>query len=415
VSTGQSDIAAVSTAEGLPPTGNPRKRGVVGRYAVYAALADVSLTGGIWMLYLQHRGFSLGEIGLAEAAFHLAPVVFELPSGSFADVLGRKWSLAIGPALAAVAMLLMLRVDSVWLMVVAMFINGSAYAFRSGAGQAYLYDTLKADGRSGVFTKIMGRLFSLMYLIIALTTWLGGVMAERSFAWPYALGAAIAIFAAVWAAFLPEPARERSEHRSIVRTIGEATVVLRTHPELRGLTAFGTALATAMTLISLYSQVIYADRGLDTGTIGFIIGIVFLFTASGTWLAARISGRVSFARWAAPTVLLVAILGVCMARLPFVVLIPLYFLTEFVLGVLETMFSNRFNQDTPSEQRATVLSIQGFLFSLTMIWAFPLFGFAAERIGWTLPFVVSGGVLIAAWMFWLSQTRLSRPPRSHAA
>jgi hypothetical protein len=50
----------------------------------------MQLTGGIWILYLKSRGLSLAEIGLAESAFHLAPVLLELPSGSFADLVGRR-------------------------------------------------------------------------------------------------------------------------------------------------------------------------------------------------------------------------------------------------------------------------------------------------------------------------------------
>ena len=79
------------------------------------------------------RGFSLSEIGLAEACFHLAPVTLELPSGSFADVLGRKWSLAAGALLMGVSTALMFVADSIWMLLPAMYLNGASYAFRSGS------------------------------------------------------------------------------------------------------------------------------------------------------------------------------------------------------------------------------------------------------------------------------------------
>src|SRR5262245_4847000 len=72
------------------------EHGGLGRFVGYQLLAEVGLTQGIWILYLQDRGYSLGQIGLAESIFHLAPLTLELPTGSLADVLGRKWSLAIG-------------------------------------------------------------------------------------------------------------------------------------------------------------------------------------------------------------------------------------------------------------------------------------------------------------------------------
>ncbi|MDP9354893.1 MAG: hypothetical protein M3R02_06345, partial [Chloroflexota bacterium] len=52
------------------------------RYYGFQLLSEVNLTGGIWILFLQERGLSLGQIGLAEALFHLAPITLELPTGS---------------------------------------------------------------------------------------------------------------------------------------------------------------------------------------------------------------------------------------------------------------------------------------------------------------------------------------------
>ncbi|CAA9556878.1 MAG: hypothetical protein AVDCRST_MAG59-2224 [uncultured Thermomicrobiales bacterium] len=152
------------------------------RFYAFQTLAEFSFTGGIWILYLRHRGFSLAEIGLAESVFHLAPITLELPSGSFADVLGRKWSLVAGALLIALSAGLMLRVDSLWILLPAMYLNGAAYAFRSGATQAFLYDSLAAGEESGRFTGLWGRLLSASYVVFAATTWLGAALAERDLA-----------------------------------------------------------------------------------------------------------------------------------------------------------------------------------------------------------------------------------------
>ena len=82
--------ATLAAAAAAPPGTDLR------RFYVFQTINDFSFTAGIWIIFLQSRGFSLAEIGLAESAFHLAPVTLELPSGSFADVLGRKWSMAAG-------------------------------------------------------------------------------------------------------------------------------------------------------------------------------------------------------------------------------------------------------------------------------------------------------------------------------
>ena len=45
----------------------------------------------------------------------MAPVTLELPTGSLADTFGRKWSLAMGGLMTAVAAVLMLGVNDIWL------------------------------------------------------------------------------------------------------------------------------------------------------------------------------------------------------------------------------------------------------------------------------------------------------------
>ncbi|MCC6314482.1 MAG: hypothetical protein IT337_10765, partial [Thermomicrobiales bacterium] len=58
-------------------------------------------------------------------------------------------------------------------------------------------------------------------------------------------------------------------------------------------------------------------------------------------------------------------------------------------------------------QRATILSVEGFLYSVTMIWAFPAFGALAERRGWLTAYGFAGIIvlaLFAAWR-WLNRAR----------
>jgi hypothetical protein len=68
---------------------------------------------------------------------------------------------------------------------------------------------------------------------------------------------------------------------------------------------------------------------------------------------------------------------------------------ELFAGAFEPMIAHRVNTAITSAQRATVLSVEGFLYSVTMIWAFPLFGGTAERYGWLPVDGVAGGVVVA--------------------
>ncbi len=395
--------AGVDRVETGEATSGPTTGGVpaLGRYYAYQFVANVDLAGGIWILYLQDRGLSLAQIGLAEACFHLAPITLELPSGSLADVLGRKWSLAIGSLLVAVSAALMLAVESVWLALPAMYLGGASYAFRSGAQEAFLYDALAERGTSDRFARLFGRLLSASYLIIAATTWLGATLADRDFAWPYALTVAVGLAGAYLATGLREPERERTEHRSIGRTIVEALRIVRGRPRLAALLGFAAALWTLLALVGLYAQAVLAERGLSTSAVGLVIGGSLLCTAVGSWFAHHLTARGTFPAWTVGAAVAIVGGGLGLGGAALAVAVAAYLLAEFAAGLYEPLLSARVNGELAAAQRATILSLQGFLFSVTMIWAFPLVGWVAGRFGWLAAYAGAGGVVLLLLVAWL--------------
>ncbi len=175
----------------------PARGGGIRRFYAFKLLTETQFTSGIWILYLQSRGLSLAEIGLSESAFHLAPVLLELPSGSFADLVGRRWSLAIGSLLIAISSALLFFADTLPVAMVALFLNGASYSFRSGADQAYLYDSL--GDRKATFGGILGKLMGASYVLGAATIWLGASLSEISYGWPIILSVAVGL-GGVWLA-----------------------------------------------------------------------------------------------------------------------------------------------------------------------------------------------------------------------
>lgn len=384
-----------------PPTPEIR------RFVGYQLLTEVSLTGGIWILFLQDRGFSLGQIGLAESVFHLAPLTLELPTGSLADTLGRKWSLAIGSVLVAVSAALMLAAHDLWLVLLAMFLNGASYTFRSGATQAFLYDSLAAGNAADRFSRVFGKLASLSYVVIALTTWLGATMAGANFAWPYGITIALALGAAWLAVGLTEPVREKAAHRSVVRNIRDALRIVRERPRLASLMIFGSSYWTLVACLEIYAQPVLRDMGLSTPVIGVVIGGSFIVVAMGTWVAHRVTARGGFRFWTVLLTLAVIAMAFGLGSEIIVLALATFVVAEFATGLFEPTLADRVNRQVDGPQRATILSLDGFLFSLNMIWVFPLVGWLAERTSWLVSFGSIAGLVGIALIVWLMLERRS--------
>ncbi len=378
--------ATIAAAAAAPPGTDLR------RFYAFQVINDFSFTAGIWIIFLQSRGFSLAEIGLAESAFHLAPITLELPSGSFADVLGRKWSMAAGALLMAGSTALIFVADSLWLLLPALYLNGAAYAFRSGSQQAFLFDSL--DEPAGTrFTSLLGRLNSVSYVAIAATTAIGASLAERDYALPFGLAAGAGLAAAFLAAGLREPQRPPAR-QGMGGTIAEALRIVRGDRQLLVLIVFAATLWTVSALVHLYAQAVLAERGLAPSQIGFVLGATLFTTAIGAWLSGRLASLHTFRFWTVAATGAIAGSGLLMGGAPILVALLGLIVAELFAGAFEPMIARRVNTAITSAQRATVLSVEGFLYSVTMIWAFPLFGWTAERYGWLPAYGVAGGVVM---------------------
>ena len=79
----------------------------ISRLYTASVLGNLSLTGA-WVAILASRGYSLVEIGIAETIFHITSLIFEIPSGIFADVFGRKKMLIVSTIMRMLGSLVMI-------------------------------------------------------------------------------------------------------------------------------------------------------------------------------------------------------------------------------------------------------------------------------------------------------------------
>ncbi len=177
--------------------------------------------------------------------------------------------------------------------------------------------------------------------------------------------------------------------------MAEALRIVRGDRQLLSLIVFAASLWTVSALVYLYSQAALSQRGLSPAQIGFALSATTFTTALGAWLSGRLSNLRPFRFWTVAATGAIAGSGLLLggAPLPFALLGLI--VAELFAGAFEPMIAQRVNTAISSAQRATILSVEGFLYSVTMIWAFPLFGWTAERYGWLPAYGVAGGVVVA--------------------
>ncbi|MBI4805695.1 MAG: hypothetical protein HY795_10730 [Desulfovibrio sp.] len=127
--------------------------------------------------YTQWGGLSLSQAMMLNSWFMLWNVLLEIPTGTVADFLGRKVSLALGSLFGASAALVYVSKPDILVFMAAEVVFAVSYTLHSGADEALAYDSMKAMGRESHSKSVLASLESYKLAGILLGTTIGGPMA----------------------------------------------------------------------------------------------------------------------------------------------------------------------------------------------------------------------------------------------
>lgn len=352
----------------------------------------------IWVLYLRdYRGFSLTQITLLDVPFWLLIVLFEVPSGAFADRFGRRTSLILSSGFFAVAILIFGLSGNYLIILFSYSLWALSLTFMSGADSALLYDSLKIAGREDDFAKVSGRMWAVMAAAALGGTVTGGPMAEATnLAFPVAVSSVVTALAVVSALTMREPPLHAGEIVRYVDLFRDARDIVWQRPAVRSFMGMATLLGVASFAPAVFFQQPFLDRhDVAVGNFGYVQApnlIVGALTALAAYRLVRIAGPRGIYLWMAGVLVgMFAALGAldtvwAFAAFPAVV---------GVRNLLQPLAADYLNQRVPSSHRATVLSVRQLLFSLTLAPAEPLLGVVADHVSLLAVFRVSALALVA--------------------
>lgn len=150
-----------------------------------------SLIYGINTLFLLDAGLSNTGAFVANAAFTAGVVIFEIPTGVVADVVGRRASYLWGTVtlgLSTAAYLWLWAISGpLWAWVVVSALLGLGYTFFSGATEAWLVDALAATEGTSDLEKVFGQAAIVGGAAMLVGSVGGGVLAQFGLGVPYYL------------------------------------------------------------------------------------------------------------------------------------------------------------------------------------------------------------------------------------
>lgn len=349
------------------------------------SLGAFQIAGASWVALLAARGFSLVEIGFAESVFHVASLLFEVPSGVISDVFGRKKSMVLSQCMMLVSSLLMLVSDSMAGVLPAMVFSAFGYNFASGTRESLAYETLKAEGREAEYDGYASTDMMLYTFFSSLATLCAGAALALGYRRAYlvdiglgtvCLMSALRLQDVGYAAAGEEEGKNGTEEtvwQKIFQCFRESVRFLLHSRKAMELILLNAAVGAAATLLRFFLQARLTEKGLPDAMLGPALFFMGLGGAAGARLILHCKS------WSYGRVFAVSAIAVagCVAA----ALLPVPAVMVFG-GFLSALFDNflqvrsdvRLNEMVPAGQRATLISVSSLCFSGVMIVLSPLFG-----------------------------------------
>ena len=367
--------------------------------AIFNFLHDLDFLAPVAIIYFQQvtGSFALGMSVFS--AVMLSSALFEVPTGIFSDMIGRKKTVVCGSLASLAATLSIAIVRSYAGLLIGAILFGVARAFFSGNNDALLYDSLadnKLEHRYHSYLGMVNAFFEVGGTISAL---FGSIFAFWSFHFLLWITVVPKILMVVVSLVFVEPTPHRRVNSNIFIHLGESIVQFRKNTKLQLLTIV-SALRFAI------GESSYTFRSAFVATLWplWLVGVAPMLSNIGAGLGSYFSGRV-INRFTAKKILVFEIIGnriinfIALLFPTFVSPILMSF-TSLAYGSSNIALSSLSQKEFTAAQRATMGSLGSLLNKLLFSVCAVGLGFIADFLGPVHTLLIAHGTLLIALLFY---------------
>ena len=366
----------------------------INKYYAYNLFTTLTFWLPIWTIYFLNNGLSFTQIMLFTTAASISQIIFEIPSGVFADHFGRKTRLIISTVLKCIYIIFIFFGEGFWIFTMAWVIFGVSRAFESGSTSAFIYDTLKDLKREKDYKKVEGIAFAFTTVGFGIGSLVGGFLAKISLETAIISSLFSFLIALMIAFSFKEPKHHKKlKKRHYFRHLKKATEYTIKHPKVKWLIIFFGVMFAAMVISHRYSQPYMQALRIDVGYFGVIYFVWLLVAAAGAYYAHYVEKKIGEFYSLLMIPILLGIAFITRVHIFFFGVI-IILLDEFVWGFVTPVVQDYINKRVASHHRATVLSLSGFFQSLLLMIFAPIFGYIADVFAFTTALFIEGVIVL---------------------
>ena len=264
------------------------KRNLTALYLIKIA-KWMNLIMPVIVLFYKSNGLTMQDIFLLQSAYSFTLMILEIPTGYFADKVGRKTSILIGSILGFSGYLVYSLSFGFWQFVIAEIILGVSQSLVSGADSALLYDTLIAAKQNDKYTRLEGRITSIGNFGEAFAGIIGGLLAVSSLRTPFYVQTCVALIALPAALMLIEPPILSQQKKPRLKDVFNIIYsVLHGNLKLKWNTLFSAIIGASTLTMAWFAQPYFGLIKLPIS----MYGVVWAFLNLSVGLAAMYAWRV---------------------------------------------------------------------------------------------------------------------------
>ncbi len=347
----------------------------------------------IRILYLLSFGLTFSQIGMMELAAALVIVVLEVPTGVFADLVGRKASRMVAYILSIVAFSCLSFGSTATIFIFGWALSGAADAFQSGAQDALIFDTLKSLGREKEYLPLKSRFLLINTVTVILGSILGAWLYKIDHRLPwYLITVFITLSALVFSTIIePETNRKFSRFTDRLKEFKLSLKLSMSSLDVRRLIVLGLILTIPMyVFVTLLNQPYLISLGFNVQSLGLVFALITGisgFTASFSHqVEPKIRKRLSFLIIFISFTLLLIFMGLVHSPVALLFVILFYVVENYKNIIID----NYINQSIDSESRATVLSVQSLANNIIISIVFVFVGYFIDILSINIVLILMG-------------------------
>lgn len=264
---------------------------------VLAFLSELYFPISVWLFfYLRYLDFK--QVAVITAVQVIAQNLFEIPTGAFADTVGRKTAVFLSFLLYGAVELFIGFTSVFWAFVILELFRGLSASLYSGSLEALAYDTLKEEGKESEFDHVIANTETYAWIGLFLAAVTGGFLYFYNFRAPFLLQGLVYIIGALIALRLREPRVDTMKYsfrgffRQNVAGFREIFATRRVAQISVVFIILGAGYFFASNLLGI-SQA--REYGMDPRGVGFLFGTGYILSAIASqgfpklkaWLGAR--------------------------------------------------------------------------------------------------------------------------------